>query len=170
MFFWNTLAFSVIQQMLAIWSLVPLPFLNPAWTSESLQFMHCWSLAWRILSITLLVCEISATVWRFEHSEPTFEPTFHIYVMNEWSKEVTRAGGYWGNRLGKGDFSAECFFPHPVSPSQYIYPSHEISTASYELILLNNNSSYTWNTQKCSAKKILNNLHTLFNSTSIKLL
>ena len=26
MFFWNSLAFSVIQQMLAIWSLVPLPF------------------------------------------------------------------------------------------------------------------------------------------------
>ena len=25
--------FSMIQQMLAIWSLVPLPFLNPAWTT-----------------------------------------------------------------------------------------------------------------------------------------
>ena len=34
MLFWNSLAFSMIQQMLAIWSLVPLPFLNPAWTSE----------------------------------------------------------------------------------------------------------------------------------------
>ena len=33
MFFWNSLAFSMIQRMLAIWSLVPLPFLNPAWTS-----------------------------------------------------------------------------------------------------------------------------------------
>ena len=32
MFFWNSLAFSMIQQMLAIWSLVPLPFLKPAWT------------------------------------------------------------------------------------------------------------------------------------------
>ena len=56
MFFWNSLTFSVIQQMLAIWSLVPLPFLNPAWTSGSSWFMYCWSLAWRILSITLLVC------------------------------------------------------------------------------------------------------------------
>ena len=28
MFFWNSLAVSVIQQMLAIWSLVPLPFLK----------------------------------------------------------------------------------------------------------------------------------------------
>ena len=45
---------------LAIWSLVPLPFLNPAWTSVSSQFGYDWSLVWRILSITLLVCEMSA--------------------------------------------------------------------------------------------------------------
>ena len=30
MSFWNFIAFLVIQQMLAIWSLVPLAFLNPA--------------------------------------------------------------------------------------------------------------------------------------------
>ena len=54
--------------MLAIRSLVPLPFLNPAWTSGSSRFGYCWSLAWRILSITLLECEMSATVQWFEHS------------------------------------------------------------------------------------------------------
>ena len=42
MFFWNSLAFSMIQQMLAIWSLVPLPFLKPAWTNGSSQFIYCW--------------------------------------------------------------------------------------------------------------------------------
>ena len=50
------------SRMLAIWSLVPLPFLNPACTSGSSQFTSCWSLAWRILSITLLACEMSAVV------------------------------------------------------------------------------------------------------------
>ena len=35
MLFWNSLAFSMIHRMLAIWSLVPLPFLNPSWTSGS---------------------------------------------------------------------------------------------------------------------------------------
>ena len=55
-------AFLLIQRLLAIWSLVPLPLLKPAWISESSQFTCCWSLAWRILSITLLVCETSATV------------------------------------------------------------------------------------------------------------
>ena len=68
MFFWNSLAFSMIQWMLAIWSLVPLPFLNPAWTSGSSRFTYCWSLAWRILSITLPECKMSAIVWYFEHS------------------------------------------------------------------------------------------------------
>ena len=68
MFFWNSLAFSTIQRMLAIWSLVSLHFLNPAWTSGCLQFTYCRSLAWRILSIPLLVCEMSAIVWYFEHS------------------------------------------------------------------------------------------------------
>jgi len=47
-----------MQRMWAIWSLVPLPFLNPAWTSGSSQFTYFWSLTWRILSITLLAYEI----------------------------------------------------------------------------------------------------------------
>ena len=51
MFIWNSLAFLMIQWMLAIWSLVPLPFLTPPWTSGRSLFMYCWSLAWRILSI-----------------------------------------------------------------------------------------------------------------------
>ena len=44
----------MILQMLAIWSLSLLPFLNPAWTSEGPWFPYSWSLAWRILSVTLL--------------------------------------------------------------------------------------------------------------------
>ena len=68
MVFWNSLAFSMIQRMLEIWSLVPLPFLNPAWTSGSSQFTYCWSLAWRILGITLLACEMNAILQQFEHS------------------------------------------------------------------------------------------------------
>ena len=43
-------------------SLVSLPFLNPAWTSGSSRFIYCWSLARRILSITLLGCEMSVIV------------------------------------------------------------------------------------------------------------
>ena len=35
-----------------------------AWTIPGMG----WNLAWRILSITLLSCEMSAIVWKFEHS------------------------------------------------------------------------------------------------------
>ena len=69
MFFWNSLGFSRIQWMLAIWPLVPLPFLKPAWTSGSSWFMYCWSLAWRILSFTLLAC--AATAAKSLQSFPT---------------------------------------------------------------------------------------------------
>ena len=62
-FFLNSLAFSMIQQMLTIWSLVPLPFLSPACTSGSSWFTSYWSLAWRILSVTFPACEMSMIVW-----------------------------------------------------------------------------------------------------------
>ena len=52
----------MIQQMLAVWPLGPLPFLNPDCISESSCFMYRWSLAWRILSITWLACEMSIIV------------------------------------------------------------------------------------------------------------
>ena len=38
--FWNSLAFSMFQWMLAIWSLVPLPFINPACTSGCTWFTY----------------------------------------------------------------------------------------------------------------------------------
>ena len=58
----------MIHRMLVMWSLVPLPFLKPAWISGISQFTYCWNLAWRILSITLLTCEMNAIVQSFEHS------------------------------------------------------------------------------------------------------
>ena len=57
----------MIQQMLAIWSLVPLPFLKPAWTSGSSQFMYCWSLAWSFKHYFTSVWDkcSCAVVWTF---------------------------------------------------------------------------------------------------------
>ena len=89
MFIWNSLGFSMIQQKLAIWSLVPLPFLNPAWISGSSQFMNCWSLAWRTLNLTLLACEMSAIVWWFEHSSAL--PFFGIGMKTDFSSRVATA-------------------------------------------------------------------------------
>ena len=41
----------MIQRMLAISPLVPLPFLKPAWAFGHSQVTYYWSLAWRILSV-----------------------------------------------------------------------------------------------------------------------
>jgi len=54
------------------------------------SFMYCWSLAWTILSITLLVCEISAIVWWFEHSLALF--FFGIGMKTEL---LQSCGYYW---------------------------------------------------------------------------
>ena len=69
-FFWNSLALLMIQWMLAIWSLVPLPFLNPAWISGNSWFTYCWSMAYRILSITLeMAIHSSAIAWKIPWTE-----------------------------------------------------------------------------------------------------
>ena len=70
------LELSLFQWFSRCRSLVSLPFLKPAWTSGSSWFTYCWSLALRILSITLLACEMSAIEWYFEHSLSL--PLFHI--------------------------------------------------------------------------------------------
>ena len=63
MFFWNSLAFLMIQGMLAIWSLVPLPFLKPVWTFHVLlkpileNFEHYFACMWDECSC--------AVVWTF---------------------------------------------------------------------------------------------------------
>ena len=113
MFFRDPLEFSMIQQMLAVWCLVPLSFLNPACTS---RFMYCWSLVWRILSITLLACEMSAIVWQFEHSlalslfgigmkSDLFQSCGHCWVFQicwhtEWSTFTASSFKIWNSSTG----------------------------------------------------------------------
>ena len=58
----------MIQKMLTVSSLIPLPFLNPTCTSESSWFTYCWNLAWSILRITLLAWEMSTIVQEYEYS------------------------------------------------------------------------------------------------------
>ena len=79
MFFWNSLVFSTIQRMLAIWSLVPLPFLNPAWTSGSSRFTYCWSLAGKILS------HYFASMWN-ECSSVVVWTFFGITLLWDWNE------------------------------------------------------------------------------------
>ena len=90
MFFWNSFAFSMIQWMLVTWSLVPLPFLNPVWTSGSSQFTYCWSLAWRILSITLLACD-STLAWKIPWTEEPgrLQSMGSLGVGHDWATSLS---------------------------------------------------------------------------------
>ena len=78
-FFWNSLSFSVIQWMVAIWYLAPLPFLNPSWTSGGSWFTYCWHLAWRVFEHTLSSMwndRICTVVWTF----------FGIALLWDWNE------------------------------------------------------------------------------------
>ena len=52
----------------------PLSFLKPAWTSGRSQFTYCWSLAWRILSITLLACAAAAAAKSLQSCPTLWDP------------------------------------------------------------------------------------------------
>ena len=97
--------FSMIQWMLAIWSLIPLPFLNPACTSGSSQFMYCWSLTWRILSITLLAHERAIV---FEHSLAL--PFFGIGMKTD----PFQSCGHWHTECGTFTASSFRIWNHSV--------------------------------------------------------
>ena len=56
------------DQMLVVWPLVLLPFLNPTCISGISLFMYCWSLVWKVLNITLLAFKMSTFVGKFELS------------------------------------------------------------------------------------------------------
>ena len=116
MFFWNSLAFLMIQWMLAIWSLVPLSFLNPAWTSGSSWFTYCWSLAWRFWALLcrcvrwVQLCSSLNILWHclslglewkliFSHSCDhywVFQICWHI----EWSIFTALSFRIWNSSAG----------------------------------------------------------------------
>ena len=108
--------------MLSIWSLVPLLFINPAWASGSSWFTYCWSLAWRILSIALLVCEMSAIVWYFEHSLAL--PFFGIgwkltFSSPETTAECSKFAGILNAALSKHHLR--------IWNSSAVIPSHSLA-------------------------------------------
>ena len=56
-------------------------FQNPTCTSGNSWFMYCWSLTWRILSKTLLACEVSTTLQWSKHCVAL---TFFGIGMKNW--------------------------------------------------------------------------------------
>ena len=84
MFFWNSLAFSIMQQMLAIWSLIPLPFINPASISRISWFTYCWSLAWTILMDLWELCYTHTSLLR-SAPQSTGKPLFLYFTLLQFA-------------------------------------------------------------------------------------
>ena len=84
------LSFSMIQWMLAIWSLVPLPFLKPAWTSSLKSVRNCyaiflrWNAASSSCSLTHSVPFVHFQFLRNTHKS-LFLSTFNVNVESFWS-------------------------------------------------------------------------------------
>jgi len=92
MFFWNS-CFSMIQQVLALWPLVPLPFLNPAWRSGSSRFVYRWSWLgefWALLCQCVRwmeLCDILDILWHCLSLRLEWKLTFSSPVATaEFSK------------------------------------------------------------------------------------
>ena len=101
---------------MAIWSQVPLPFLKPAWTSASSQFMYCWSLAWRILSITLVIyffCHFKFILFlNLKYSKHFFSLQFYGFKhMQRFLKPQTQMNSQKSNMSG----SSQCTSPEHLS-------------------------------------------------------
>ena len=115
MFFWNSLAFSMIQQMLAIWSLVPMPFLKPDWTSWSSQFTCCCD-----------PMNCSTPGFPVLHHLPEFAQT---HIMSQWchttflSLSPPSLPAFSLSQQQAGSFAMSLFFP---SGSQSIWASASV--------------------------------------------
>ena len=97
------------------WFLVPLPFINPVCTPSSSQFTYYWSLGWRILSISLLACEISTLygglniLWhcpslelkrKLTFSSPVATAVFQVYCPIKCSTLTESFFRIWNSSAG----------------------------------------------------------------------
>ena len=131
------------RRLLAIWSLVPLPFLKPAWTSESSQIMYSWSLAWRILRITSIWDEWNcAVVWPFfaitflcDWSENWLFPV--LWLLLSFPHLLTYWVQHFNSIVNKAEIDVflefPCFFYDPVDVGNLISGSSAFSKSSLSI-------------------------------------
>ena len=151
MFFWNSLAFLMIQQILAIWALIPLPFLKPTWTSGSSQFMY-W------LKPGLENFEHYLAGMQNEHSCTVVWTFFSIAFFEifawgiPWTEKTGRLRSIGLQRVGH-DWStymhAAPFMYSSMYSCQIFLISSVSSTYSYNLVLILGLLNYkNWSSRK----------------------
>ena len=114
MFFWNSLVFSMIQWFLAIWSLVPLTFLNLSWTSGSSwstwkpgleNFEHYFASVWDECNCVVLWAFLGIAFLRNWNETDLFQSGGHCWVFHiSWNTECSTftasSFGFWNSLTG----------------------------------------------------------------------
>ena len=115
MFFWNSFAFSMIQWMLAIWSLVPLPFLNTACTSWKLSVhilpkpslkdfepnpASMWNELNCMVAGKLCHCPFSGLEWKLTFSSPVTAAEFSNLLIYLCSTLTASSFRIWNSLVG----------------------------------------------------------------------
>ena len=139
MFFWNSLAFSIIQWMLAIWSLVPLPFLNPGLN------------IWKFMVHTLLKPGLEnfehyfASMWRRQ-----WHPTLVLLPgkSHGWrSLEGCSPWGRWGSDTTEWlhfHFSLSCIGEGNGNPLQCSCLENPTDRGAWRAAVCGVTQSWTW--------------------------
>ena len=130
-FFCNSLDFLMIQQMLAIWSLVPLPFLKPAWTSGSSWFMvdillkpsvenfeHCFTSVWD-------ECNCVVVWWMWRESLRSSKVCHDPHSQRLWHSQQSRNTCFF--------LELSCFFDDPTDVGNLISGSSVFSKSSLNI-------------------------------------
>ena len=85
MFFWNSLAFLMIRQMLAIWSLVPLPFLNlhfPVEPNNNHKNKEISIDIWLPANPQTPSFSVNSNEWPFIHKDLVQNDMLHLVIMS----------------------------------------------------------------------------------------
>ena len=88
----------MIQWILAIWSLLLMPFLNPTCTSASSQFTYCWCLihSW-------LVAQLCLTLWDLKDCSllgSTVHGFFLVRIQEQVAISFSRGSSWPGDQMG----------------------------------------------------------------------
>ena len=114
MFFWNSLASSMIQLMLVIWSLVLLPFLNPAWIYGIFCFIllkpglenfeHYFASMWDECNYVVVSTFLALPFFGIAMKTDIFQYYGHCWVFQicwhiEWSPFTTSSFRNWNSSV-----------------------------------------------------------------------
>ena len=115
--------------------LVPLPFLNWTCTSESSQFTYSWSLAWKILRITL-----QHVKWVLLYSDfNILWPSFLPFLCNDHWGRLSYLSLLFFRTLHSG-----CIFPFPLPFAFLLFSAICKASSDYHFVLLLHFFSWGW--------------------------